>query len=80
MANELTCVWVCAAGIMGLPLDCTGEDPHMRVNHYGPFLLARLLLPAMAPHARVVFVASRAHMQGSLRVQDGRVQGTPPHW
>ena len=52
----------------------------MRVNHYGGFLLTRLLLPAMAPHARVVFVASRAHMQGSLRVEDKRVQGTPPHW
>ncbi|KAK9832786.1 hypothetical protein WJX81_000806 [Elliptochloris bilobata] len=68
------------AGIMGLPLTREGVDPHMHVNHYGPYLLMRLLLPALAPHARVVFVASRAHEHGRLHVSKGRVQGMPPHW
>ena len=67
-------------GIMGLPLMANREDPHMRVNHYGPYLLTRLLLPALAPGARIVFVASRAHEQGRLAVRNGRVHGTPPHW
>jgi NAD(P)-dependent dehydrogenase (short-subunit alcohol dehydrogenase family) len=66
---------------MGLPLDADGGDSVLRVNHLGPYLLTRLLLPALAPHARVVFVASRAHQQAlRLRVAGGRVQGTPPHW
>lgn len=34
----------------------------------GPFLLTRLLLPHLAPAARVVTVASEAHRRGSLRV------------
>jgi NAD(P)-dependent dehydrogenase (short-subunit alcohol dehydrogenase family) len=66
---------------MGLPLEADGGDAVLRVNHLGPYLLTRLLLPALAPHARVVFVASRAHQQAlRLRVAGGRVQGTPPHW
>ena len=67
-------------GIMGLPLTASREDPHLRVNHYGPYLLTRLLLPALAPGARVIFVASRAHEQGRLAVRNGRVHGTPLHW
>lgn len=67
-------------GIMGLPLTANREDRHLLVNHYGPYLLTRLLLPALAPGARVVFVASRAHEQGRLTVRSGRVEGTPPHW
>jgi len=36
------------------------------VNHLAPFLLTRLLLPALAPSARVVVVTSDAHRDVSL--------------
>jgi NAD(P)-dependent dehydrogenase (short-subunit alcohol dehydrogenase family) len=55
-------------------------DQQLRVNHLGPFLLTRLLLPALAPGGRVVNVSSRAHQQGTLRIRDGRIAGTPWHW
>ena len=57
-----------------------GVDQQLRINHFGPFLLTRLLTPDLAPDARIVNVASRAHKQGSLRVSEGKIQGTPSHW
>lgn len=50
------------AGVMG---DVPGI---MQPNHFGPYLLTRLLLPLMAAGGRVVNVASEAHRRGSLRV------------
>jgi NAD(P)-dependent dehydrogenase (short-subunit alcohol dehydrogenase family) len=67
------------AGIIGLPAR-NGVDQQLRVNHLGPFLLTRLLLPSLAAHARVVNVASRSHNQGSLRIRDGKIVGVPGHW
>ena len=67
-------------GVMGLPADPDGSDPHLRINHLGPFLLTSLLLPSMQPGSRIVNVASRAHYQGSLDVEDGRINGTPSNW
>lgn len=32
---------------MNVPDGPTGEDRCMRANHYGPFLLTNLLVPAM---------------------------------
>ena len=55
-------------------------DQQLRVNHLGPFLLTRLLLPALAPGARIINVSSRAHKQGSLHIRDGHFIGTPWHW
>ncbi|CAE8635716.1 unnamed protein product [Polarella glacialis] len=64
------------AGVMGngRPTDgdatCEGasEDPQLQTNHYGHFLLTRLLLPNMGPGSCVAVVASRAHYQGSLAI------------
>jgi hypothetical protein len=67
------------AGVIGVP-GKGGEDQQLRVNHMGPFLLTRLLWGGLAPGARVVNVASRAHKQGSLRIMGGRIVGTPWHW
>ena len=55
-------------------------DQQLKINHFGPFLLTSLLLPGLAQNARVINVASRAHQQGSLRIQDGKIQGIPSHW
>lgn len=58
------------AGVMGV-------EEHMRPNHFGPFLLTRLLLPLMAAGGRVVSVASEAHRRGGLQVErapDGRLR------
>jgi NAD(P)-dependent dehydrogenase (short-subunit alcohol dehydrogenase family) len=38
-----------------------GFELHFGVNHLGPYLWTRLLLPSLAPGARVVFVASNRH-------------------
>lgn len=50
------------AGVMGLPLS-GAVDPHLQTNHYGPYLLTRLLMPELRarPGSRLVMVASRAH-------------------
>ena len=57
-----------------------GMDPQLRINHFGPFLLTRLLLPALAQNARIVNVSSRAHKQGSLKMERNKLVGTPSHW
>lgn len=56
------------AGVMGVPPRPGGECGHLGPNHYGPFLLTRLLLPLMAAGGRVVTVASEAHRRGSMRI------------
>eukprot|EP00887_Chlorella_sp_A99_P006522 scaffold3.g6522.t1 len=66
------------AAVMG-PADC------MLPNHFGPYLLTRLLLPHMAPRGRVVTVASQAHYRGSLVVEPDpggglRLSPPPPSW
>lgn len=65
---------------MGLSMDEDGSDPHLRTNHMGPFLLTHLLAPSMQPGSRIVNVASRAHFQGALAVDKGRISGTPSNW
>ena len=49
-----------------------GFEMTMAVNHFAPFLLTRLLLPAVAaaPAGRVVTVSSIAHQSGSLDLDD----------
>lgn len=74
--NMLHCPF---AGVIGLPRK-DGVDQQLRINHYGPFLLTSLLLPQLAKNARIVNVASRAHQQGSLKIKNGAIQGTPSHW
>jgi NAD(P)-dependent dehydrogenase (short-subunit alcohol dehydrogenase family) len=56
------------AGVMGVPPTPAGGCGHWRPNHLGPFLLTRLLLPAMAAGSRVVTVASEAHHRGTLSI------------
>lgn len=54
------------AGIAGVPgLTKDGFEITVGTNHLGPFLFTELLLPRLrsAPRARVVNVASRAHMR-----------------
>ena len=64
------------ASVMGAPPGPGGEDPHLSPNHFGPFLLTRLLLPSMAPHARIVTVGSEAHRRGSLELErEGELEG-----
>lgn len=46
-----------------------GNDVQLLTNHYGHFLLTRLLLPMMGPTSQVIIVGSRAHYLGSLRIQ-----------
>lgn len=55
-------------------------DPQLRINHFGPFLLTKLLLPELAQNARIVNVSSRAHKQGSLKIKGNKLVGTPSHW
>ncbi len=43
-----------------------GHELTFATNHLGPFLLTRLLLPALAPGARIINVASRVHYRGRL--------------
>ena len=49
-----------------------GFETTIGVNHLGPFLLTHLLAPALvaAPAGRVVTVASLAHRQGELDLDD----------
>ena len=65
---------------MGLALDADGSDPHLHINHMGPFLLTHLLVTCMPAGSRIVNVASRAHFQGSLAIVDGCITGTPRNW
>eukprot|EP00798_Chlamydomonas_sp_ICE-L_P012712 gene12712-15954_t len=63
------------AGVMGVAMGADGEDHHLRANHLGPFLLTRLVIPAMAPASRIVNVSSRASFQGSIVFdKDGHIQ------
>jgi NAD(P)-dependent dehydrogenase (short-subunit alcohol dehydrogenase family) len=43
-----------------------GHELTFATNHLGPFLLTRLLLPALAPAARIINVASKVHYRGRL--------------
>jgi NAD(P)-dependent dehydrogenase (short-subunit alcohol dehydrogenase family) len=43
-----------------------GHELTFATNHLGPFLLTRLLLPALAPAARIINVASKVHYQGRM--------------
>ncbi|HTV79270.1 MAG TPA: SDR family NAD(P)-dependent oxidoreductase [Steroidobacteraceae bacterium] len=43
-----------------------GFELTFATNHLGPFLLTRLLLPSLAPGARIVNVSSRVHYRGRL--------------
>ncbi len=53
-------------------MSADGFELTFAVNHLGHFLLSRLLLERMAPHGRIVNVASRAHFRAraaSLELQ-----------
>ncbi len=43
-----------------------GHELTFATNHLGPFLLTRLLLPALGPAARIINVASRVHFRGRM--------------
>ena len=43
-----------------------GHELTFATNHLGPFLLTRLLLPALAPAARIINVSSKVHYQGRM--------------
>jgi NAD(P)-dependent dehydrogenase (short-subunit alcohol dehydrogenase family) len=43
-----------------------GHELTFATNHLGPFLLTRLLLPALAPAARIINVASKVHYRGQM--------------
>lgn len=43
-----------------------GLELTFATNHLGPFLLTRLLLPALSPAARIINVASRVHFRGRM--------------
>jgi NAD(P)-dependent dehydrogenase (short-subunit alcohol dehydrogenase family) len=43
-----------------------GHELTFATNHLGPFLLTRLLLPAVAPGGRIINVSSRVHYRGRL--------------
>ena len=67
------------AGVMGAPASqaaASGDgrrppaDGHLWPNHYGHFLLTRLLLPTMGVGSVVAVLASRAHRQGAVRFDD----------
>jgi NAD(P)-dependent dehydrogenase (short-subunit alcohol dehydrogenase family) len=51
------------AGIMAPPYarSVDGYESQLATNHFGPFLLTGLLLPQLAPGARVVTVSSQMH-------------------
>jgi NAD(P)-dependent dehydrogenase (short-subunit alcohol dehydrogenase family) len=82
---------LCCTGIMGSSASSSSDagdsvapgvsDPHLVVNHLGPFLLTNLLLPHMASGSRIVNVASRAHYAGQLSLQDGKeLPDAPSNW
>lgn len=43
-----------------------GHELTFATNHLGPFLLTRLLLPALTPQARIINVASKVHYRGRM--------------
>jgi NAD(P)-dependent dehydrogenase (short-subunit alcohol dehydrogenase family) len=43
-----------------------GHELTFATNHLGPFLLTRLLLPAVAPGARIINVSSKMHYRGRM--------------
>ncbi|MEJ0005687.1 MAG: SDR family NAD(P)-dependent oxidoreductase [Steroidobacteraceae bacterium] len=43
-----------------------GHELTFATNHLGPFLLTRLLLPALSPAARIINVASKVHYRGRM--------------
>jgi NAD(P)-dependent dehydrogenase (short-subunit alcohol dehydrogenase family) len=43
-----------------------GYELTFATNHLGPYLLTRLLLPALAPQARIINVSSQVHYRGQL--------------
>jgi NAD(P)-dependent dehydrogenase (short-subunit alcohol dehydrogenase family) len=43
-----------------------GHELTFATNHLGPFLLTRLLLPTLAPAARIINVASKVHYRGLM--------------
>jgi NAD(P)-dependent dehydrogenase (short-subunit alcohol dehydrogenase family) len=43
-----------------------GHELTFATNHLGPFLLTRLLLPALAPAARIINVSSKVHYRGRM--------------
>ena len=43
-----------------------GHELTFATNHLGPFLLTRLLRPALAPDARIINVSSKVHYRGHL--------------
>lgn len=53
-------------------LSVDGFELTMAVNHFAPYLLTRLLLPAVhvAPAGRIVTVSSMTHQSGKLDIQD----------
>jgi retinol dehydrogenase-12 len=46
-----------------------GHELTFATNHLGPFLLTRLLLPTLAPAARIINVASRVHYRGKMDLE-----------
>lgn len=51
-------------------MSADGFEVTFAVNHLGHFLLVRLLLDRMAPHGRIVNVASRAHFRARAQSMD----------
>jgi NAD(P)-dependent dehydrogenase (short-subunit alcohol dehydrogenase family) len=45
-----------------------GHELTFATNHLGPFLLTRLLLPALSPAARIINVASKVHYRGQMNL------------
>jgi NAD(P)-dependent dehydrogenase (short-subunit alcohol dehydrogenase family) len=45
-----------------------GHELTFATNHLGPFLLTRLLLPALSPAARIINVASKVHYRGHINL------------
>ena len=60
------------AGVMDIPLQRTEEgfELTLATNHFGPFALTGLLLPRLAPGARIVTVSSVAHLNGVVDFDD----------
>ena len=55
---------VCNAGLQNVAIPTKTEEGYettFAVNHLGHYLLARLLLPDLAPNARITFVSSGTH-------------------
>lgn len=63
---------------MGVENRPDGSDRHMLANHYGPYLLTRLMIPLMHRGSRIVNISSRAHYAGSLAIDGGKVLDDQP--